>query len=100
MDDVLCGVDWSGGLGVVFLKPSGDTREGFCRTEERVIVGTMANALAFDSVLLWDNSRVAEQRSGTRSSLGASGALCTVPPMSNCVCWNSKACVRVSGVLV
>ena len=44
---VLCGVDGCSGLGVVGFEMPGNVRQGFCGAEEGVIVGTVADALAF-----------------------------------------------------
>ena len=51
---VMDGVHGRGGLGVVVLKALGDACEGLSGAEEGVVVDTVANALAFDSVLLSD----------------------------------------------
>ena len=51
---VLDSVEWGGRLNVVFLEVSGNVCWGLCRAEERVVVGSVANALAFESVLLSD----------------------------------------------
>ena len=51
---VLDRVDRCGWLGVVTFESPGDARQGFRGAEERVFAGTVANSLAFDSVLLSD----------------------------------------------
>ena len=51
---VLNRVDGRGWLGVVVLQAPGDACQGFSGAEERVFVGTVADTLAFDSVLLSD----------------------------------------------
>ena len=51
---VLVHVDGRGWLGVVMFEVPGDASQGFCGAEERVVVGTVADALAFDSALLSD----------------------------------------------
>ena len=68
---VLCGVDGCGWLGVVVFKAPGNASEGLSEDEERVVVCTVANALAFDSVLLSDEfqSRGAQ----VRKSVGNQG---------------------------
>ena len=49
---VLNRVDGSGWLGVVAFESPGDARQGFRGAEEGVFVGTVADSLAFDSILL------------------------------------------------
>ena len=41
-------------MGVVVFETPGDARQGFSGAEERVFVGTVADSLAFDSILLSD----------------------------------------------
>ena len=41
-------------MGVVVFESPGDARQGFSGAEERVFVGTVADSLAFDSILLSD----------------------------------------------
>ena len=51
---VLCGVDGHSGESVIVFKVPGNASEGLSGPEERVVVCTVANAFAFDSVLLSD----------------------------------------------
>ena len=47
-------MDGRGWLGVVAFESPGDARQGFRGAEEGVFVGTVADSLAFDSILLSD----------------------------------------------